>query len=154
MGSFTAKAMKNSQNRTPKGRAARVASSAPPGSSSRVMSKLFTPALTKTATIATSMKAEPRMVKIRNFIAEYSRRPVPQVEISRYIGTSSTSQNRKNSRKSSAVNTPSTAVCSTNSQMKYSRTRWAMWKDTKTAHNPSKPVSITSGALMPSTPSR
>ena len=94
------------------------------------------------------------MVKMRNFIAEYSRRPVPQVEMSRYIGTSSTSQKRKNSRKSSAVKTPSTAVCSTNSQMKYSRTRCPMWKETNTAHRPSRPVSITSGALMPSTPSR
>ena len=136
------------------GSAARDASSAPPGSSSRVMSKLPTPALTNTATIATSMKAEPRMVKIRNFMAEYSRRPVPQVEISRYIGTSSISQNRKNSRKSRAVKTPRTAVCSTNSQMKYSRTRLLMWNDTNTAHRPSSPVSMTSGALMPSTPNR
>ena len=118
------------------------------------MSKLFTPELTKTATMATSMNADPRMVNIKNFIAEYSRRPVPQVEISRYIGTSSISQNRKNSRKSRAVNTPITAVCSTNSQMKYSFTRVVMWKETKTAHRPSSPVSITSGALMPSTPSR
>ena len=118
------------------------------------MSKLPTPELTKTATMATSMNADPRMVKIRNFIAEYSRRPVPQVEISRYIGISSISQNRKNNRKSSDVNTPITAVCSTNSQMKYSFTRSPMWNDTNTAHNPKSPVSITNGALMPSTPSR
>ena len=92
------------------------------------------------------------MVKIRNFIAEYSRRPVPQVDMSRYIGTSSSSQNKKNSRKSRAVNTPITAVCSTSSQMKYSLTRLPTWNDAKTAHNPSNPVSITSGALRPSTP--
>ena len=50
--------------------------------------------------MATSMKALPRMVKIRNFIAEYSLRPVPQMEMSMYIGTSSSSQNRKNSSRS------------------------------------------------------
>jgi hypothetical protein len=49
------------------------------------------------------MNAEPVIVYTRNFIAEYSRRPVPQIEISRNIGTSSISQNRKKSRKSSAV---------------------------------------------------
>ena len=63
-----------------------------------------------TATIATSMAALPRMVNIRNFIAEYSRRPVPQVEMSIYMGTSSSSQKRKKSKRSLAANTPITAV--------------------------------------------
>ena len=89
---------------------------------------------------------------MRNFIAEYSLRPVPQVAISIYIGASSSSQNRKNSRKSSAVKTPITAVCSSSSQTKYSRTRKLMRQDTITAQNPSRPVNSTSGALNPSTP--
>ena len=43
-----------------------------------------------------------------NLVAEYSLRPDPQMEISRNIGKSSSSQKRKKSRKSSAVNTPRT----------------------------------------------
>ena len=60
------------------------------------------------------------MVKIRNFIAEYSLRPVPQMEMSMNIGTSSSSQNRKKSSRSRAVNTPMTADWSNSSQKKYS----------------------------------
>ena len=68
------------------------------------------PALKASARMATSMKAEPATVYSTNFIAEYSRRPEPHTEISRYIGNSSSSQKRKKSRKSIAVKTPSTAV--------------------------------------------
>ena len=76
------------------------------------------PALKASARIATSMNAEPVTVYSTNFIAEYSRLPEPHTEMSRYIGNSSSSQNRKKSRKSIAVNTPSTAVESTIRQAK------------------------------------
>ena len=98
------------------------------------------------------MKALPRNVKIRNFIAEYSRRPLPQIEIRKNIGTISNSHRRKKRMKSSAVNTPMTAVCSTSSQTKYSLTRSLMLQEANTATKPRSPVSRTSGALRPSTP--
>ena len=75
------------------------------------------------------MKALPRNVKMRNFIAEYSLRPLPHVDMRKNMGTSSNSQNRKNSRKSSAVKTPNTAVCKMSSQTKYSFTRCFMPHD-------------------------
>ena len=50
-------------------------------------------------------------------MAEYSRLALPQIPIRKYIGTSMTSQNRKNSRKSSAMNAPSMPVCSTSRKM-------------------------------------
>ena len=104
--------------------------------------------------MATSMNALPRMVKMRNFIAEYSLRPVPHTEMSIYIGTSSSSQKRKKSSRSSEVNTPMTADCSSSNQKKYSFTRRPMCQDASTAHSPSNPVSATSGAESPSTASR
>ena len=58
----------------------------------------------------TSMKALPRKVKIKNFIAEYSRRPLPQIEMRKNIGAISSSHRRKKRMKSNAVNTPMTAV--------------------------------------------
>ena len=72
------------------------------------MSKV--PVEKKIIRMPTSMKALPRKVKIRNFIAEYSRRPLPQIEMRKNIGTISSSQRRKKRMKSSAVNTPMTAV--------------------------------------------
>ena len=109
------------------------------------------PTVKNSISMPTSMNALPRMVKIRNFIAEYSRRPVPHTDMRKNIGISSSSQNRKNMRKSSAVNTPMTAPWSASSQMKYSRTRCLMFHDASTATIPSRPVSSTSGALRPST---
>ena len=105
----------------------------------------------KRARMPTSMKALPKKVKMRNFMAEYSFRPVPQIEIRKNIGMSSSSQSRKNKMKSSAVNTPMTAVCRTSSQTKYSRTRCRTPQDANTAAMPSSPVRSTSGALRPST---
>ena len=81
-----------------------------PGVDRRVMSKVPTPGVRNTATMPTSIKALPRIVKMRNFIAEYSFRPVPQMDISIYMGTSSNSQNRKKSSKSNEQKTPMTAV--------------------------------------------
>ena len=48
----------------------------------------------------------PTSVNRKNLIAEYSRLSLPQMPIRKYIGTSITSQNRKNSRKSSETNAP------------------------------------------------
>ena len=121
---------------------------------SSTMLKVPISGVRNTATMATSMKALPTMVNIRNFIAEYSFRPVPQMEMSMYIGTSSSSQNRKKSSRSNDVNTPMTAVCNTKSHMKYSFTRTPMCQEARTAHSPSNPVSATRGALRPSTASR
>ena len=47
-----------------------------------------------------------------------------------------------------------TALCSTRSHMKYSRTRCAMFHDTSTAATPRIPFSNTRGALSPSTPNQ
>ena len=60
-----------------------------------------------------SMTTLPTSVKRKNLIAEYSRRPPPQMPMRKYIGTSITSQNRKKSRKSSATNAPINPVCRT-----------------------------------------
>ena len=146
-GNFTAKATNSSEKITAAG-----AISSPPAIAlgSAVMSKV--PVEKKSARIPTSMNALPRKVNIRNFIAEYSLRPLPQTAIRKYIGTSSISQKRKKSRKSSAVKTPITAVCRTRSQMKYSRTRCFTLHEAKTAAAPMRPVSSTIGALRPSTP--
>ena len=92
------------------------------------------------------------MVKIMNFIAEYSFLPVPQIEIKKNIGISSSSQNRKNRKKSKDVNTPMTAPCKTNSHMKCSFMRTETLHDAKTATIPRIPVSKTNGALSPSIP--
>ena len=52
-------------------------------------------------------------------MAEYSRRPLPQIEIRKNMGISSSSQKTKKSRKSSEVNTPTTAPWSASSHTKY-----------------------------------
>ena len=122
-------------------------------SGSAVISKV--PVEKNRARMPTSINALPRMVNMRNFIAEYSRLlfgSLPQMAIRKNIGMSSSSQNRKNSRKSSDVKTPITPVWSASSHMKYSRTRLSMLHDASAATSPSSPVSNTIGALMPSTP--
>ena len=151
-GSFTAKLAKKSQNNTDSGINTAPAVSSELLVESSTMSKVPSSGVTNTATMATSMNALPSRVKIRNFIAEYSLRPLPHIEMSMNIGTSSSSQNRKNSSRSRVANTPITAVCSNSSQMKYSLTRWFTRQDPSTAQNPIIPVSATNGALRPSTP--
>ena len=47
-----------------------------------------------------------------NLMAAYARRGPPQMAMMKYIGTSTVSQKTKNSRKSSAMKTPSMPVCS------------------------------------------
>ena len=121
---------------------------------SATMLKVPISSVRNTATMPTSMKALPRIVKSRNFIAEYSFRPLPHTEMSMNIGINSNSQNKKKSNRSMEVNTPITAVWRTNSQMKYSLTRKPMCQDASTAHIPSSPVNATKGALRPSTVSR
>src|SRR5438067_9237898 len=102
----------------------------------------------------TSMNAEPAIVYSRNFIAEYSLRPLPQMEISRYIGSSSSSQNTKNMIRSSDVKTPSTAVSSSSSSAKYWRVRVVMPKETSVATTKRNAVSTTIVMPRPSTPMR
>ena len=148
-GSLTAKPTNSRVNTTPDG-TIRVAAWIFSGSS--VMSKVPTPVEKKSASIPTSMNALPRKVKIRNFIAEYSRRPLPQMEIRKNMGTSSSSHRRKNRMKSSAVKTPITAVWRMSSHTKYSRTRSLIPHDAKMAVMPRRPASSTIGALSPSTP--
>ena len=154
VGSLTAKATKKSQNSHDRGSSVAADASAPLFADNSIRLKLPTSGVRNTATMATSMNALPRMVKIRNFIAEYSLRPVPQMEMSMYIGSSSSSQNRKNNSRSIAVKTPMTADWSNSNQMKYSLTRSPTCHDASTADRPSSPVSATSGADSPSTASR
>ena len=144
-----AKATKNSQNRADRGRATPAAVNMVPELDSWVKSRV--PAFKNTPTRAISMAALPKMVNIRNFMAEYSLRPLPHTEMSMYMGTSSSSQKRKNSSRSKETNTPMIAVCKSSSQAKYSRTRIPICHDAKMAQKPSNPVSSTSGALRPST---
>ena len=87
-------------------------------------------------------------------MAEYSLRPLPQMDISMYMGTNSTSQNRKKRSRSNDEKTPMTAVWRINSQTKYSRTLMLMRQEASTAHSPSKPVRVIKGALRPSTPKK
>src|SRR6266540_2838369 len=71
-----------------------------------------------------------------------------------YIGSSSTSQNRKNRMKSSDANTPSTPVSSTSIQAKYSFDRSVMLQEISTDSSVRKVVSSTSVMLIPSMPTR
>ena len=103
------------------------------------------------ANMPTSMKALPNIVNIRNFIAEYSFRPLPHIEMRKYIGINSSSQNKKNKKKSSDVKTPITAPCKASSHMKCSLVRCVIFQEAKTDTIPSSPVNRTNGALMPST---
>ena len=146
--------MKNSQNNADIGISNPAEVSMVDLVDSSTMLKVPTSGVRYTATIPTNINALPKMVKIRNFMAEYSFRPLPHTEINIYIGTSSTSQKRKNRSRSIDVKTPNTAVWSTNSQMKYSLTLNPTCQDAKTAHTPRRPVKATKGALNPSTASR
>ena len=103
-GSFTANPMNSSANIAPAGRS-RFA----PAMASRIAVMSNVPVEKNSARIPISMNALPSIVKMRNFIAEYSRRPLPHMDMRKNIGISSSSQNRKKSRKSIAVNTPMTA---------------------------------------------
>ena len=114
-----------------------------------VISKV--PVEKKSTSIPISISADPEMVKMRNFMAEYSLRPVPQTEIRKYMGTSSNSQKMKNRTKSKDMKTPNTAVCNTRSQKKCSLTLSFTFQDANTADSPSSPVKNTNGALKPST---
>ncbi len=98
------------------------------------------------------MKADPNSVNRTYFHAEYTLRPVPQIEIRKYIGISSISQNRKKSTKSIALNTPSRLVSSSMIQAKYSLGRSSMRQEMSTATRNRKPVSTTSASDRPSTP--
>jgi hypothetical protein len=86
------------------------------------------------------------------FMAEYSFLPDPHMDIRKYIGMSSSSQNMKKSSMSREQKTPSTQVSSSNSQKKYSRVLSDIFQDISTARKPSSVASSTRGRLNPSTP--
>ena len=87
-------------------------------------------------------------------MAEYSFLPLPHIEIRKNIGINSNSQNKKNMKKSKAVNTPITAPCNARSHIKCSLVLSVTFHEANTATSPSIPVSKTSGALSPSTPKK
>ena len=72
--------------------------------------------------------------------------------ISMYMGSSSSSQKKKNWIRSSERKTPATAVSRISSQAKYSFWRRSMRQETSTDASESRPVSSTIGAERPSTP--
>ena len=106
------------------------------------------------ARIPINKNALPNKVYRRNFIAEYSFRPAPQMEIKKNMGTSSSSQNRKNIMRSKEQNTPKTAVWRTSNQVKYSETLDEIDHDAKTATNIRIEQSKSNGKLKPSIPTR
>jgi len=99
-----------------------------------------------------SIIALPSKVKTTYFIAEYSLLPVPQIEIKKYMGITSISQNRKNKRRSREQNTPRILVSSSKSQAKYSRGLRSIFHEIRITRKPRKAVSTTRGKLKPSTP--
>ncbi|MBA7692090.1 hypothetical protein ES703_100648 [subsurface metagenome] len=100
----------------------------------------------------TSITALPKRVYITYFIAEYSFRPVPHIEIRKYIGMTSISQKRKKSSRSREQNTPRMLVSRSKSQAKYSRGLRSIFQEMSTTRKPRKAMSITRGRLKPSTP--
>src|SRR4030042_3853070 len=99
-----------------------------------------------------SIIALPTRVYITYLIDEYSFLPLPQTEMRKYIGTSSSSQKRKNKTRSKEQKTPSMLVSRSNNQMKYSLGRNSIFHDTSTASTPRNVISITRGKLSPSIP--
>ena len=75
-----------------------------------ISTKLNVPTEKYKPRIATNMKALPSKVNITNFIAEYSFLPVPQIDIKKYIGNNSSSQNMKKRIRSRETKTPITAL--------------------------------------------
>ena len=117
-----ANAIKNNQNNALIGKTELFATNLVDDSDIKTISNVLRSPLKNTPTNAINIAALPKMVKIKNFMAEYSRLPLPHTLMSIYIGISSNSQKRKKSRRSSDVNTPMTAVCNINNQTKYSLT--------------------------------
>ena len=99
-----------------------------------------------------SIKALPNRVYITYLMAEYSLRPVPQMEIRKYIGMTSISQKRKKSSRSREQKTPRMLVSRSSSQAKYSRGLRSIFQEMSTTRKPRKAISITRGRLRPSTP--
>jgi hypothetical protein len=96
--------------------------------------------------------ALPNKVYTTYFIAEYSLLPVPQIEIKKYIGITSISQKRKNSKRSREQNTPRMLVSRSRSQAKYSLGLRSIFHEMRTTKKPRRLISITKGRLKPSTP--
>src|SRR5581483_3309141 len=117
-----------------------------------IMSKV--PAEKPSVRMPISIAAEPENVNSTYFQAEYCLRPVPQMEIRKYMGTSSISQKMKKRMKSSAVNTPSRLVSSTSNQTKYSLGRRSTRQEMSTAISERNAVSTSIASERPSAPSR
>ena len=65
-----------------------------------------------------SIRAEPAIVKRKNFVAAYALFPWPQRPMRKYIGTITTSKQRKKTIRSMAQNTPITPASSSSIQAK------------------------------------
>jgi hypothetical protein len=92
------------------------------------------------------------MVKRKNLIAAYTRRPLPQMPITRYIGNSRASKKMKNRRRSRATNAPSIAVSSASrAAMKYT-TCFSIRHEARIDSGIRNAVSTTMNTLIPSTP--
>src|SRR4030043_1002786 len=102
--------------------------------------------------IPASIIALPTRVYITYLIDEYSFLPLPQTEIRKYMGTSSSSQKRKNKTRSKEQKTPNMLVSRSNNQMKYSLGLNWIFHETSTAKTPRNVINITRGKLRPSTP--
>src|SRR4030042_6121860 len=102
--------------------------------------------------IPASIIALPTRVYITYLIDEYSFLPPPQTEMRKYIGISSSSQNKKKRTMSKEQKTPSMLASRSNNQMKYSLGLNWIFHDTSTAKTPRNVISITRGKLRPSTP--
>ena len=85
-----------------------------------------------------------------NLVAAYCRFWPPQMAISRYTGTSSSSQARKNSRKSWDRNTSPWADACRSSRAKYRRDLLVTDQLAATDSRVTRPLSTTSGADKPS----
>ena len=74
------------------------------------------------------------------------------MEIKKYMGIISISQNRKNSRRSREQNTPIMLVSNSNSQAKYSRGLRSIFHEMRTTRKPKTVVSTIRGRFKPSSP--
>ena len=92
-----------------------------PANGQEISSILKLPVVIYRLRIPASIKALPNRVYRTYFIAEYSFLPEPQTDIRKYMGITSISHMRKNSRRSRDINTPRMLVSSSRSQAKYSR---------------------------------
>ena len=102
--------------------------------------------------IPANITAEPRAVKRKNLTAACTRRSPPQIPMMKYIGTSITSQNTKNTSRSSERKTPMMPASSSSIATAYSRTRCFTPLLAASEIGNRNAVSTTSSSEMPSMP--